>query len=200
MRPVRRELEAVGGRTSALAAAAAIPRDGTIEREGAFERSIAPSTRPASMAAIDLSLNVVSHGKLTWRTVLAWLRDDKIAEPGRHRAHGAPLRRRQQRRSTRWCASAAPNLKRVGDGKILDVETLTEWLAKRSQAALHAHRSAQGRRRPRRRRDVDPVRRAAPRLAAHLRPDRRDDRDLRAARRRLGAARSRRTRAATSSW
>ena len=41
-------------------------RDSTVERDSAFERSIS-TTRPAA-CAIDLSLNVVSHGKLTWRT------------------------------------------------------------------------------------------------------------------------------------
>src|SRR6185369_11227696 len=52
-------------------------RDGHVDHEGASDRSVSTS-RPTTLQSIDLSLNVVSHGKLTWRTVLAWLRDDKI--------------------------------------------------------------------------------------------------------------------------
>jgi general secretion pathway protein E len=119
----RRELESAGGRTSTLT------RDSTLERESAFERSISP-TRPAPLQAIDLSLNVVSHGKLTWRTLLAWMREDKLVSEddvdrtvrrfagGNSAQH--PLVRIGQ-----------AGLQRLGDGKVLDTETLTEWLAKR---------------------------------------------------------------------
>ena len=97
--PAQRELEAVGGRTSTLT------RDSTLERESAFERSIS-TTRPAPLATIDLSLNVVTSGKLTWRTVLAWLRDDKLVSP---RTSSAPrgASPAATASSTRSCASAA---------------------------------------------------------------------------------------------
>ena len=121
----RRELESTGARTSTLT------RDSTLERESAFERSISP-TRPAPLQAIDLSLNVVSHGKLTWRTLLAWMREDKLVREddiertvrrfagGNSAQH--PLVRLGQ-----------AGLQRLGDGKVLDTETLTEWLANRCQ-------------------------------------------------------------------
>jgi hypothetical protein len=123
--PAQRELDSTGGRTSTLT------RDSTLERESAFERSISP-TRPAPLGAIDLSLNVVSHGKLTWRTVLAWLREDKI------------LTNEDVERTARRFAGGnsaqhplvrigSAGLQRVGDGKVLDTETLTEWLAKRAK-------------------------------------------------------------------
>ncbi len=97
-----------------------------------FERSIS-TARPTTLQAqaIDLSLNVVSHGKLTWRTVLAWLRDDKIVS--------AEDIERTSRRFAGGNSAQHPlvrigsaGLTRVGDGKVLDTETLTEWLAKRS--------------------------------------------------------------------
>ena len=109
----------------------AIARDSTLERETTFERSIS-TTRPASLASIDLSLNVVSHGKLTWRTVLAWLRDDKVLS--------ADDVERTARRFAGGNSAQHPlvrigsaGLTRVGDGKVLDTETLTEWLAKRTK-------------------------------------------------------------------
>ena len=79
--------------------------------------------------ATDLSLGVVTTGKLTWRTVLAWLRDDKILS--------AEDVDRTARRFAGGNSSQHPlvrigsaGLTRVGDGKVLDTETLTEWLAK----------------------------------------------------------------------
>ena len=107
-----------------------VARDSANERDSGFERG-ASNTRPASLVAIDLSLNVVSHGKLTWRTVLAWLRDDKILT--------ADDVERTARRFAGGNSAQHPlvrlgsaGLTRVGDGKLLDTETLTEWLAKRS--------------------------------------------------------------------
>ena len=85
------------------------------------------------------------------------------------------------------------------------------WCAARRQAARHrgadrmagrarrpavpAHRPAEGRRRPRRRRDVDQLRRGAQGAAGAGGRQRRDGRHLRAVRHRLGARRSSRTRA-----
>ena len=69
--------EGAAPRDGSAARDAGASRDGTLERESGFERSISTS-RPTTLQAIDLSLNVVSHGKLTWRTVLAWLREDKF--------------------------------------------------------------------------------------------------------------------------
>ena len=68
----------------------------------------ASTTRPASLVAIDLSLNVVSHGKLTWRTRprLAARRQDReppTTSSGRRAASPAATAR-----SIRWCGSAAP--------------------------------------------------------------------------------------------
>ncbi len=95
-----------------------------------MERSISTS-RPSTTTFpnTDLSLGVVTTGKLTWRTVLAWLRDDKILSiedvdrTARRFAGGNsalhPLVR-----------IGSAGLTRLGDGKVLDTETLTEWLAK----------------------------------------------------------------------
>ncbi len=106
-------------------------KDSANERDSNFERSIS-TTRPANLPSIDLSLNVVSHGKLTWRTVLAWLREDKIV--------GAEDIERTARRFAGGNSAQHPlvrigsaGLTRIGDGKVLDTETLTEWLAKRSK-------------------------------------------------------------------
>ena len=121
----RRELESTGARISTLT------RDSTLERESAFERSISP-TRPAPLQAIDLSLNVVSHGKLTWRTLLAWMREDKLVREDEIE--------RTVRRFAGGNSAQHPlvrigqaGLQRLGDGKVLDTETLTEWLAKRAK-------------------------------------------------------------------
>jgi general secretion pathway protein E len=107
-------------------------RDSTLERESAFERSIS-TTRPAPLGTtIDLSLNVVTSGKLTWRTVLAWLRDDKLVSledverTARRFAGGNSVQHPLVR-------IGSVGLTRLGDGKVLDTETLTEWLAKRSK-------------------------------------------------------------------
>ncbi|MGZ8260339.1 MAG: GspE/PulE family protein, partial [Caldimonas sp.] len=121
--PVPRELDA--SRTSSLTG------DSALERESGFERSIS-TTRPAPLQAIDLSLNVVSHGKLTWRTVLAWLRDDKIvtAEDVERTARRFAGGNSAQHPLVRI---GSAGLQRVGDGKVLDTETLTEWLARRTK-------------------------------------------------------------------
>jgi general secretion pathway protein E len=99
-----------------------------------MERSISPS-RPAStsFATTDLTLPAVqAAGKLTWRTVLAWLKEDKIlsAEDVDRTAHRFAGGNSAQHPLVRI---GSAGLHRVGDGKVLDVETLTEWLAKRSK-------------------------------------------------------------------
>ena len=122
-----REIETAGARAPTLA------RDSTLERDSNFERSTSP-TRPAPLAAIDLSLNAVSHGKLTWRTVLAWLREDgvlseeDVERTARRFAGGNSAQHPLVR-------VGSAGLSRVADGKVLDPETLTEWLAKRSKMA-----------------------------------------------------------------
>ena len=99
-----------------------------------MERSIStsrPTTTPFS--ATDLTLPAVqAAGKLTWRTVLAWLREDKIltAEDVDRTAHRFAGGNSAQHPLVRI---GSAGLTRVGDGKVLDVETLTEWLAKRSK-------------------------------------------------------------------
>ena len=161
-----------------------------------MERSISTSRPATSFAATDLTLpRCRPPASSTWRTVLAWLREDKILTRRGRRAHRAPLRRRQQRASIRWCASAAPASTRVGDGKVLDTEALTEWLARRCKLPylridplkVDVGRVA----------DVMSINYAERRhaLPLQLRRHRGDDRDLRAARHRLGRRRSRRTRA-----
>ena len=100
-----------------------------------MERSISPS-RPAStnFPATDLTLPAVMQtvGKLTWRTVLAWLKEDKIlsAEDVDRTAHRFAGGNSAQHPLVRI---GSAGLARLGDGKVLDVETLTEWLAKRSK-------------------------------------------------------------------
>ncbi len=154
----------------------------------------------AGRPGVDRSLaqrRLARQADLAHRARLAARRQDR--QRRRRRAHRAPLRRRQQRPAPAGAArQRRPDARRRRQGaRHRDADRMA---GQAQQAALRAHRPAQGRRRPRRRRDVDPVRRAAPRAAAHVRPQRRDDRDLRAARHRLGARRSRRTRAGTSSW
>ena len=64
--------------------------------------------------------------------MLAWLRDDKIVSPediertARRFAGGNSAQHPLVR-------IGSAGLTRVGDGKVLDTETLTEWLAKRSK-------------------------------------------------------------------
>ncbi|MGZ5716133.1 MAG: GspE/PulE family protein, partial [Caldimonas sp.] len=107
------------------------PGSGT--REPTFERSITPSRPPTQVAGTDLTLpTVVPSGKLTWRTVLAWLREDKVlsAEDVERTAHRFAGGNSAQHPLVRI---GSAGLTRVGDGKVLDTETLTEWLAKRSK-------------------------------------------------------------------
>ncbi|MDQ2927594.1 MAG: hypothetical protein M3R22_05435, partial [Pseudomonadota bacterium] len=111
----------------------ATPTSGAAVVELPMERSISPSrSSTLNFAATDLSLGVVTSGKLTWRTVLAWLRDDRILS--------AEDVDRTARRFAGGNSSQHPlvrigsaGLTRVGDGKVLDAETLTEWLAKHSR-------------------------------------------------------------------
>ena len=90
------------------------------------------SVQTSSFAQTDLTLNVVSSGKLTWRTLLAWLRDDKILttedieRTARRFAGGNSAQHPLVR-------LGSAGLTRQGDGKMLDTETLSEWLAKRSK-------------------------------------------------------------------
>src|ERR1039457_757191 len=107
----------------------ATPPSGTGVAELPMERSITPSRHSATFPATALSLGVGTSGKLTWRTVLAWLRDDKVLS--------AEDVDRTARRFAGGNSSQHPlvrigsiGLTRVGDGKVLDCETLTEWLAK----------------------------------------------------------------------
>ncbi|HSC65820.1 MAG TPA: hypothetical protein VLD35_19425, partial [Caldimonas sp.] len=132
IRAVPRPVEATAANQGTVARDGTPAKEGSVDREGSFERSISTSRPTTTLQAIDLSLNVVSHGKLTWRTVLAWLRDDKIVS--------AEDIERTARRFAGGNSAQHPlvrigsaGLTRVGDGKVLDTETLTEWLAKRSK-------------------------------------------------------------------
>ena len=98
-----------------------------------MERSISSSRPATSFPTTDLTLPAVqAAGKLTWRTVLAWLREDKIlsAEDVDRTAHRFAGGNSAQHPLVRI---GSAGLTRVGDGKVLDTETLTEWLAKRSK-------------------------------------------------------------------
>ncbi|MEO7114643.1 MAG: GspE/PulE family protein [Caldimonas sp.] len=126
LRSVQRDLEAAAARPISPV------RDSTQGRESEFGRSVAPTRPTTNFAQTDLTLNVVSSGKLTWRTLLAWLRDDKILSTDDVD--------RTARRFAGGNSSQHPlvrlgsaGLTRQGDGKVLDTETLTEWLAKRSK-------------------------------------------------------------------
>ena len=151
-----------------------------------MERSISTSRPATNFPPTDLTLPAVqAAGKLTWRTVLAWLREDKILSAEDVEPHRASLRRRQQRPASAGADRQRrphPHRRRQG-ARRRDADRVA---GQAEQAALRPHRPAQGRRRPRRRRDVDQLCRAAPCAAAQLRHQRRDDRDLRAARHRLG--------------
>jgi len=100
-------------------------------RTAADERSEPPS-RASAFPATDLTLAAVPTGKLTWRTVLAWLREDKIltADDVQRTAHRFAGGNSAQHPLVRL---GSAGLTRAGDGKVLDTETLTEWLAKRSK-------------------------------------------------------------------
>ncbi len=105
------------------------PRVAANESRPSPGSTIGPSTDFGSAA--DLTLATVTTGKLTWRPLLAWLREDKIlsaedAERTARRFAGAdstlhPLVR-----------LGSASLTRVSDGKVLDTELLTEWLARRT--------------------------------------------------------------------
>ena len=110
----------------------ATPPNGAGVAELPVERSTTSRPSTTNFPATDLSLSVVTTGKLTWRTVLAWLRDDKMIS--------ADDIDRTARRFAGGNSSQHPlvrigsaGLARVGDGKVLDTEMLTEWLAKRSK-------------------------------------------------------------------
>ena len=96
----------------------------------ASNSSQAPSRTNTGFPATDLSLTVVSSGKLTWRTVLAWLRDDGVLSPQdiERTAHRFAGGNSSQHPLVRL---GSAGLTRLGDGKVLDTETLSEWLAKR---------------------------------------------------------------------
>jgi general secretion pathway protein E len=98
-----------------------------------MERSISTSRPVTNFPATDLALPATqTSGKLTWRTVLAWLREDKFltqedVERTAHRFAGGNSAQHPLVRI------GSAGLTRIGDGKVLDVETLSEWLAKRSK-------------------------------------------------------------------
>ncbi|HEX2541941.1 MAG TPA: ATPase, T2SS/T4P/T4SS family [Caldimonas sp.] len=89
-------------------------------------------TRGSAFPSTDLTLAAVPSGKLTWRIVLAWLREDKIlsAEDVDRTAHRFAGGNSAQHPLVRI---GSAGLTRVGDGKVLDAETLTEWLATRAK-------------------------------------------------------------------
>ena len=95
------------------------------------ERTSTPP-RPSTFSAADLTATTAPTGKLTWRTVLAWLREDKILSPEdvERTAHRFAGGNSAQHPLVRI---GSAGLNRVGDGKVLDTETLTEWLARRSK-------------------------------------------------------------------
>ena len=98
-----------------------------------MERSISTSRPVDQLPATDLTLPAAqAAGKLTWRTVLAWLREDKIlsAEDVDRTAHRFAGGNSAQHPLVRI---GSAGLTRIGDGKVLDAEALTEWLAKRSK-------------------------------------------------------------------
>ncbi|MEO6362102.1 MAG: ATPase, T2SS/T4P/T4SS family, partial [Caldimonas sp.] len=111
-----------------------MPRTGEPTRAAprpvALDASQPPSRPTTTFPATDLSLTVVTSGKLTWRTVLAWLREDKILSPEdvERTAHRFAGGNSAQHPLVRL---GSAGLTRLGDGKVLDAETLTEWLAKR---------------------------------------------------------------------
>ena len=91
------------------------------------------STPPSTgFGSTDLTLATVTSGKLNWRTLLAWLRQDNILS--------ADDTERTARRFAGADSSLHPlvrlgsaNLTRLSDGKVLDTETLTEWIAQRTK-------------------------------------------------------------------
>ncbi len=82
------------------------------------------------MNATDLPNRTTPIGRLDWRVLLKWLRDDKVISPDdaevtRKRFSGADSAQHPLVRL------GAAGLTRMGSGKILDAEALTEWLAGR---------------------------------------------------------------------
>ena len=94
-----------------------------------------------------------------------------MAEPGRPDfhgrgpAHGRALLAGRKRPASRWCGWPRSRWREPSDGKPLDIESLTQWLAAPCRAGLFAHRSPQGRRRQGRRHHERRLCRAAPRAA-----------------------------------
>ena len=111
--------------SSATASSAAV-----IEPADSKGDSAAPPSGRSSFAATDLTLGPQTAGKLTWRTLVAWLRADGVisvedAEQTARRLAGGTSAQHPLVRL------ASTGIKRVPDGKVWDAELLTEWLAKR---------------------------------------------------------------------
>ena len=134
--------------------------------------------------------------RLDWRELLEWLRDDRVISAEEAERTRAPLRRRRQRAASAGAARRRRPGARAPSGKPLDIEALTEWLAKRCDLPYLR---------------IDPLKVDVGRVAdvmsisyaerRHALPlsvgaHRGDGRHLRAARHRAGWPRSRRTRAA----
>ncbi len=116
-----------GTRPEALTPAGnAVVRELPVERAGNASR-LGNTLLPAT----DLTLPpAMPAGKLTWQTLLAWAREDKLLSPEdidrtAHRFTGGNSAQHPLVRL------GGANLTRLGDGKVLDTETLTEWVAKR---------------------------------------------------------------------
>ena len=82
------------------------------------------------MTTTDLPHRTTPIGRLDWRVLLKWLRDDKVISPDdaevtRKRFSGADSAQHPLVRL------GSAGLTRMGSGKILDTEALTEWLAGR---------------------------------------------------------------------
>jgi general secretion pathway protein E len=87
------------------------------------------SPPPATLSAAAGS-DVAAHGPLDWRTLVGWLREDGVIAPA------------EAERTVARCASAhsaqhplqrlsVVGMARAQDGQLLDIETLTQWLAGR---------------------------------------------------------------------
>ncbi|NUZ07204.1 GspE/PulE family protein [Piscinibacter koreensis] len=86
-------------------------------------------SRPLTFAPTELSTAVQTSGKLQWRTLVTWLREDGVisAEDAENTARRFAGGNSAQHPLVRL---GGVGLKRVADGKVLDVELLTEWLAR----------------------------------------------------------------------
>ncbi len=103
-----------------------------------FPESAGAAARPASASAVGLQPGAGSPGRfigpLDWRRIVEWLRADGVISPEEAARTIARCSQAESRQHP-LVRLASVAMARAGDGKPLDLETLTEYLAGRSGLA-----------------------------------------------------------------